>query len=160
MQRLLSTLAALALGGCYATVREDGRMVRAEPAFTLILPEVLPPLVVVQPGVSVVRDMDQEVFYADGYYWARQDRTWYRSHDHRAGWAPVESRYVPDGIAHSEPGRYRRYRGEEPGRSGQEHGRSDQEHGRSDQEHGRSDQEHGRSDQEHGRRDGHDGDRN
>ena len=132
MKRLLSTLTALALGGCFATVGEDGRRGHAEPGFTLILPEVLPPLVVVQPGVSVARDMDQEVFYADGYYWARQDGTWYRSHDHRRGWAPVESRHVPDAIARSEPGRYRRYHGGDPGHSDQEHGRADQEHGSHD----------------------------
>ena len=47
--------------------------VGGEGAFTLSLPVVLPPLIVVQPGVSVARDMDDEVFYADGYYWARQD---------------------------------------------------------------------------------------
>ena len=74
MKNLLSMLVAVALAGCYATVGEDGRRGGGEPAFTLSLPAVLPPLVVVQPGVSVARDMDDEVFFADGYYWARQDQ--------------------------------------------------------------------------------------
>src|SRR6266542_3214055 len=76
MKRLLSMLVAVALGGCFATVGRDGRVVGGEAAFTLSLPVVLPPLIVVQPGVSVARDMDDEVFYADGYYWARQDQRW------------------------------------------------------------------------------------
>jgi hypothetical protein len=125
MKKLLSMLVAVALGGCLATVGEDGRMVGGEASFTLRLPEVLPPLVVVQPGVSVVRDLDEEIFYSDGYYWARQDRTWYRAQDHRRGWARVEGRYVPAAIVQSPPGRYRHYRGEEHQRSDQEHGRRD-----------------------------------
>lgn len=111
MKRLISMLVAVALGGCFATAREDGRMVRGETDFTLSFPEVLPPLIVVQPGVSVARDMDEEVFYSDGYYWARQDRTWFRTRDHRHGWTRVEERHVPAVIIRSPPGHYRRYRG-------------------------------------------------
>jgi hypothetical protein len=106
-------LVAVSLGGCFATVGPDGRVVDGGAAFTLVLPAVLPPMVVVQPGVSVVTDLDHEVFYADGSYWARQDRSWYRSHDHRQGWVLVEDRYVPAPIARSQPGQYRRYRGGE-----------------------------------------------
>lgn len=124
MKRLSSILVALALGGCFATVAEDGR-VSGEAVFSLRLPEVMPPLVVVQPGISVVRDWDHEVFYADGYYWARQDRTWYRTRDHRGGWGRVEGRYVPGAIAQSPPGRYRHYRGDGHHRSDQEPGRRD-----------------------------------
>lgn len=112
MQRLSSLIVALALTGCFATVGDDGRVVEGEAAFTLTLPAVLPPLVVVEPGVSVVRDWDDEVFYADGYYWARRDRSWYRTRDHRGGWSRADDRYVPRGIAQSPPGRYRHYRGD------------------------------------------------
>ena len=114
MKKLLSMLVAVALGGCFATVGEDGRMVGGgEASFTLSLPVVLPPLIVVQPGVSVARDMNDEVFYADGYYWARQDRYWYRTRDHRNGWSRIEDRHVPTAIAQSPPGRYRHFRGGE-----------------------------------------------
>jgi hypothetical protein len=123
MKKLLSMLVAVALGGCFATVGEDGRMVGGEAAFTVSLPVVLPPLIVVHPGVSVVRDMNDEVFYAGGYYWARQDQRWFRSRDHRSGWARVEDRHVPAPIAQSPPGRYRHYRGDEHQRNDQEHGR-------------------------------------
>jgi hypothetical protein len=125
MKRLSSMLVAVALGGCFATVGEDGRMVGGEAAFTLSLPAELPPLIVVQPGIRVVRDFDHEVFYVDGYYWARQDRRWFRSRDHRSGWARVEDRHVPAVIAQTPPGRYRHYRGEEHQHNDQKHGRHD-----------------------------------
>lgn len=112
MKKLSSMLVAIALGGCFATVGEDGQMVGGEAAFTLSLPAA-PPLVAIQPGVSVVRDWDNEVFYSDGYYWTRHDRYWYRTNDHRGRWSRVENRRVPLVIAQSPPGRYRHYRGEE-----------------------------------------------
>ena len=121
MKKLSSLLVAAALGGCFATVGEDGQMSGREAEFTLSLPAA-PPLVTVHPGISVVRDYDHEVFYADGYYWARQDQTWYRTHDHRGRWARVDGRSVPATIAQSPPGRYRRYRGED-GHRGDGHDR-------------------------------------
>ena len=128
MRELLGLLVVVALTGCFATVGPDGQVVGGEASFSLVLPQVLPPLIVVQPGVSVVSNMDDEVFYSDGYYWARQDRGWYRSRDHRNGWAYVEERHVPPVIYRSPPGQYRRYHGNgqqrnEPGRGGHdEHG--------------------------------------
>src|SRR4051794_38773546 len=60
--------------------------------------EAPPPLVVVSPGVQVVRDYDEEVFFADGFYWVRRDSRWYRTRDHRGRWAPIESYVVPPGV--------------------------------------------------------------
>lgn len=120
MKRLSSLIVALALGGCFATVGEDGRRSGGAAYFSLTLPAVLP-LVVIEPGVSVVRDFDDEVFFVDGYYWARQDRTWYRTRDHRGGWGRVDDRQVPVFIARSPPGRYRHYRGDDRQRSQSEH---------------------------------------
>jgi hypothetical protein len=113
MKMFWSLLALASLAGCFATVGPDGRARGGETTFSLNLPLLLPPLIVVQPGVSVVSDLDHEVFYSDGYYWARQDRGWYRSSDHRRGWARVEEAHVPAAIVRSPPGQYRRYRGEE-----------------------------------------------
>ncbi|HUL60266.1 MAG TPA: hypothetical protein VLU43_13370 [Anaeromyxobacteraceae bacterium] len=130
MKRLSSMLVAVAaaLGGCYATVGADGQG-GGGAAFTLSLPEV-PPLVVVQPGVSVVRDMNQEVFYTDGYYWARQDQGWYRTRDHHSGWARVDDHHVPTAIAQSPPGRYRNYHGD--GHQANDGHQSNQEHQKHD----------------------------
>jgi hypothetical protein len=79
-----------------------------------------PPLVVVQPGVRVVEDCDEEVYFASGYYWVRRDHGWYRSRRPRATFVFVEPRVVPVAVARMPPGRYVRYRGE---RHGPDHGR-------------------------------------
>jgi hypothetical protein len=127
MKTLLGVLVATSLVGCFATVGPDGQVVGGgQASFTLALPTVLPPLIVVQPGVSVVSNMNDEVFYADGYYWARQDRYWYRSHDHQRGWVVVEDRYVPAPIVRSPPGQYRHY--QEPQQS-RGHGNDDHKGG-------------------------------
>jgi len=106
MRKVSSMLVVVALGGCLATTREGGSTGTGEGPFTLELPAVLPPLVVVQPGVSVVSDVDAEVFFTDGYFWARRDERWFRAHDHRGGWAPMEDRQVPASIVNSPPGQY------------------------------------------------------
>lgn len=130
MKRISSILVALVLGGCLATMGSDGRVMGGEADFRLSLPVLLPPLVVVHPGVSVVRDFDEEVFYADGYYWARQDRSWFRSHDHRRGWARVDQRHVPAPLAQAPPGRYRHYKGNHDDRHDNGRGNDEDHEGR------------------------------
>lgn len=73
--------------------------------------EAPPPLVVVQPGVQVVQDYDEEVFYTGGWYWVRRDRGWYRTHDWHGGWTVATPRLVPAAIVRIEPGRYRKFHG-------------------------------------------------
>lgn len=72
--------------------------------------EVRPPLVVVSPGVQVVEDHDEEVFYVDRYYYVREGRHWYRTRDHRGHWVRVEERHVPATVVRSPHGKYRHYR--------------------------------------------------
>ena len=76
--------------------------------------ETAPVLVEVSPGVQVVPDYDQEVFFVRGWYWHRSGPNWYRTRDHRGGWAVVHRREVPRGLVHIPPGRYRHYRAEGP----------------------------------------------
>ncbi len=97
-----SVAAALALSPCLATAQ-----VHAE--FRVDLPVVLPPMVVVSPGVQVVQDVNEEVFFHDGYYWCRRDGRWWRSRHHREGWVMVEPRRVPPGLARIPPGQYRKW---------------------------------------------------
>ena len=128
MKRLSSIVVALALGGCFATVGPDGQVVGGSAEFRLSLPTELS-LVVVEPGVSVGRDLDHEVFFSGGYYWARQDQYWYRSQDHRRGWERVDARHVPGPVVKSPPGRYRHYRGNDDDRGKQEGHRGGPEEG-------------------------------
>jgi hypothetical protein len=103
----------VAFGSGAASAGEGIRLASGgEAVFTLSLPVVLPPLIVIQPGVSVVRDVDAEVFYANGYYWSRRDQYWYRAHDHRGTWARIDTRSVPVAIQGIPPGRYKNYKGD------------------------------------------------
>jgi hypothetical protein len=82
------------------------------------LPVVLPQLVVVSPGVQVVPEVNEEVFYTGGYYWVRRDAVWYRSRVHTGGWAVVPVRAVPATLVKIPPGHYKRWKPEHghPGR--------------------------------------------
>jgi hypothetical protein len=53
--------------------------------------EVTPPdLVVISPGVQVIADQDEPIFYSSNLYWRYQGGTWYRSQYHTHGWARVD----------------------------------------------------------------------
>lgn len=72
-----------------------------------------PPLVVVEPGVQVVRDCDDEVFFSGGWYWhAGPTGVWYRTRSYRGGWVAVPPRAVPVAVMRLPRGQYRHFRGE------------------------------------------------
>jgi hypothetical protein len=71
---------------------------------------VAPPLVVVQPGIQVVEDWNEEVFFTRGYYWVQRDGYWYRARSPRAHFVYVEPRYVPAAIVRMPPGHYKHWR--------------------------------------------------
>jgi hypothetical protein len=117
------------------------------------LPLILPRLVVVSPGIQVVPDIDDEVFFVDGYYWARRDRGWYRSRSHRSGWVLVP-RGVPAALVKMPKGKYRRWK-PVPAAYRDDHGRDryydDRGRDHRDDDHGRGrGRDHDRQD-DHGR---------
>jgi hypothetical protein len=129
------------------------------------LPLILPRLVVVSPGIQVVPDVDDEVFFVDGYYWARRDRGWYRSRSHRSGWVFVP-RGVPAALVKMPKGKYRRWKSA-PAAYRDDHGRDHRydDHGRDhrydDRGHDHRDDDRGRGrdrdrHDDHGRGRGHD----
>ncbi|HEY4238485.1 MAG TPA: hypothetical protein VGM88_01675 [Kofleriaceae bacterium] len=66
-------------------------------------------LVEVSPGVEVLADYDEPIFYADDYYWVNRGGIWYSSTWYGGGWA--RAGHVPGGvIGIREPGRYVHYR--------------------------------------------------
>src|SRR5205823_5171874 len=92
---------------------------------TLGLPVVLPSMVVVQPGVQVVSELDDEIYFVGGWYWVRRGPHWYRTHDHRGRWLWVEPRYVPAALVRIPSGQYRHIRHDEWRRM--EHDRKERE---------------------------------
>ncbi len=92
-----------------------------------------PPLVVVTPGIQVVPDFDDEVFFVSGFYWVRVGKVWHRTKDHRGGWVVVVDKDVPPGLAKIPPGKYKKWKGGSsvpPGHGGTPPGH-DKSHGHS-----------------------------
>ena len=102
------------------------------------IPAVLPRLVVVSPGVQVVPECREEVFFHDGWYWVRRDNYWYRSRNHRGGWVVVPGRQVPPRLVGlPPPGHYRNWKAEKAERRAekrQERWEREREHERRDHE--------------------------
>lgn len=57
-----------------------------------------PELVQLSPGVQVVADADEPLFFADGYYWLYRDDIWLRSREYNGGFARVDFVSVPQEI--------------------------------------------------------------
>jgi hypothetical protein len=71
---------------------------------------VAPPLVVVQPGVQVVEDYDEEVFFVDRWYWVRRGPHWYRARHPGAQFVYCEPQRIPYRLAYlPPPGHYRHW---------------------------------------------------
>lgn len=83
--------------------------VQASASFRLDLPVIIPPLVVIEPGIRVIPDVDFEVFHVDGYYWTRRNGVWFRSSNPREGWVRHPHGYPP-GLAKLKPGKYKRWK--------------------------------------------------
>jgi hypothetical protein len=94
-----SAIAVMMLGGCFA----DGHVgVRAAvvvpqpvvavdvapppPVDTSVYVDGNPDLVEVQPGVQVVYDADEPIFFTDGFYWRQNNGVWFSSRTYGGGW--------------------------------------------------------------------------
>ena len=67
-----------------------------------------PDLVYVAPGVQVIADYDEPIFFADSFYWRYDGSTWYRSSQYRGGWVHASPPEHVRGI--ERPGQYAHYR--------------------------------------------------
>jgi len=77
-----------------------------------------PDLVYAAPGVQVIADYDEPIFFADNFYWRLDGGTWYRSTSYTGGWgyAPPPPALVridrPQRYAHYRPEGWTRGRGQ------------------------------------------------
>jgi hypothetical protein len=85
---IVSALCVAALGACFTegTVGYGATYSSGYPVATTTVYASTPDLVTVSPGVSVVADYDEPVFYTDGFYWRFYDGYWYRSNNYATGW--------------------------------------------------------------------------
>jgi hypothetical protein len=72
--------------------------------------ETEPVLVSIGPGISVIEDSDQEVFFTGGYYWVHYGGRWWHAPDYHGHWVVVETHAVPEQVLSYPPGRYVHYR--------------------------------------------------
>jgi hypothetical protein len=103
MRRLLIASLLLSAGACAgrATYTSEGGGYATATVDT-------PDLVYAEPGVQVVVDNDESVFYADNYYWRNDGGRWYRSSQYNRGWVDASPPQVVARI--QTPTRYRHYR--------------------------------------------------
>jgi hypothetical protein len=69
-----------------------------------------PTLVDIAPGVSVIADSENEVFFTDGYYWVNYGGHWWRAPNYHGRWVVAETRIVPVQVRSYPPGQYVHYR--------------------------------------------------
>lgn len=68
-----------------------------------------PHLCVLRPGIQVVEDFGDEVFFSAGWYWCRRSGGWYRARTPRDRFEFVEVRWVPRDLVALPPGHYRHW---------------------------------------------------
>lgn len=116
---LSAVLLAATLGGCYASTGYSSGYYAGGGGEAYVSS---PDLVTVSPGVQVVADYDEPVFYTDGFYWRYSNDGWYRSNNYSTGWYYYERppvavlridrpyayrHYRPQGYVARSRGRYR-----------------------------------------------------
>lgn len=105
---LAALLSALLVVGCTASARVHGSARVSSPD-----------LVYVSPGVQVIANYREPIFYSDNYYWRYSGNVWYRSSIHTSGWVRYQA---PSAIVRIErPSAYVYYRGSARASTGSSH---------------------------------------
>ena len=113
---------------------------------------VAPQLVEVEPGVQVVADYDEPVFYSDGMYWRYEGGIWYSSRYHNHAWVRVQA--PPVAVAHVEhPEIYVHYHGHAEVQHARDEGRVD--HDQHEVNHDQNEMAHDRNEIRHDEANGH-----
>jgi len=87
-----------------------------------------PPVFEVSPGIQVVENSDEEIFFAGGHYWVERDGRWYWAGDHREHWVVAPARRIPLFIRNHHRGDFRHWRHQEHVRAEIRHDERGAEH--------------------------------
>jgi len=74
--RILAAALSLGISGC---------------AGGMSITATTPELVFIEPGIQVVVDANEPIFYTDNYYWRYSGNVWYRSQVASGGWVRFEA---------------------------------------------------------------------
>jgi hypothetical protein len=91
-------LARLAIPALLVMVVTSGCLVHGRAGMSATVGQ--PDLVLVEPGVYVIQDYDEPVFYSEGSYWWYSSGVWYSSRVHTGGWVRVHRPPVMIGRIH------------------------------------------------------------
>jgi hypothetical protein len=101
LTRSLLTCALVSAAGCYTD--EPGAQYAGEED------DGNGDLVEISPGVEVVADYDEPIFFADDFYWVNRGGIWYSSGWYGGGW--IRAEHPPARVVGiRDPGAYRHYR--------------------------------------------------
>jgi len=107
------TLPSLVAAAFVAAALPHPAAAQVEVSISLGLP-VRPAFVVVQPGVRVVEDYEEEVFLVSGVYWLRRGPDWYRAPRRGVAFVRVPPPRVPVALVRlPPPGHYKHWRKEQ-----------------------------------------------
>jgi hypothetical protein len=85
--------------------------------------EEAPQVVFVTPGVYIVPDSPEEIFFSAGLYWTLRDGSWYQCRGHHQKWVRTRGDRVPPTIMRMPRGRYKNWHENNPRHHGEHHGR-------------------------------------
>ncbi len=105
---------ALGLAGCAIAPSNADAQIHVSIQIPGVRFEAAPPLVLVAPGVYIVPEHREEVFFSAGWYWARHHDRWYHASDWSGAWVVADPVVVPVWLRHAPRGAYVHYR---PGHS-------------------------------------------
>ena len=85
MQKVLGSLLFVLVAGAAATACTATGSARYSASATM------PTMVYVSPGVQVIEDYDEPVFYSSNVYWRYNGGVWYQSRAYTGGWVRVST---------------------------------------------------------------------
>ncbi len=86
LTRALAALAPPLVGAAIASTLAGCYVITPVPAYAVAVDDGGTDLVEISPGIEVVPDVGEPIFFADDYYWAYRGGLWYSSTWYGGGW--------------------------------------------------------------------------